>query len=180
MRASESLQTAQLIASTLRDVLVDDHTVSMVIKGSSMLPLLVDGDRVWLKHITWPDLSIGDILVFEQGHSMFTHRLVYKTPDQLITKGDNLFYFDALVQPDDVIGKVVAFERAGKRYPIESKHRAAKLLIGYGHFWVGAVGNQLLKLARWKNGKLKRPLFWLGKGVLIPIQLLERMLLHVG
>lgn len=152
----------------------------MVIKGTSMLPYLEEGDRVWLQMTEADRLQPGDLVAFELNQTIFTHRLIRKAPNFLLTKGDNCFFPDPSITLDRILGKVIAFEKDGKIYRLEGKRVGINRILGYGHFGVGLVGQTLLLILRWTQGRLKRPLIWIGRGALLPLKIIERILIYAS
>lgn len=81
--------------------------------GMSMQPLLLNGDHVYFKKISWDHIRVNDIVVVDKGNFTVTHRVVYKSDTYLITKGDANKYTDGKIQKDGVIGKVERVKRNG-------------------------------------------------------------------
>jgi signal peptidase I len=90
------------------------------IHGTSMLPLLQEGDNILISH----DLSTvrrGDILVFQKVDGLVAHRVVWitKQPDHMgnyLTKGDNCTRFDAPLPVSEVLGRVDTIYRNGREH----------------------------------------------------------------
>lgn len=143
-----------------------------------MLPYLREGDRVWLKKVHWDQISLGDLVAFEQNHIVFTHRVIRKSPDQLWTKGDNNFFPDLPIRPQEVLGKIVAIERDGKTMVLEKEHTYLNLVLGYSHAGIGLLGRSFFIVLRMTHGKLRQPLYWMGRGFLFPLKILERILVY--
>ncbi|MCS6907750.1 MAG: signal peptidase I, partial [Anaerolineales bacterium] len=144
-----------LILKTLRNLLLADQPVLLVISGTSMLPYLKAGDRVWVRKAQWSSLRIGDLIVFERGRRVFTHRLIWKSFPFLITKGDNTLFPDPLLAPEKVLGKVSAFERDGMSCPLAGRRIFINTLLGYLHAGISVVGQSLWGIERLTQGKLK-------------------------
>ena len=85
----------------------------MIIKtfGDSMYPLLIDGDVLYLKRINFSQTKVNDIITVKNSTKYFTHRIIYKGKDYLITKGDGNHFFDKKVLPKNVIGIVKKVKR---------------------------------------------------------------------
>lgn len=86
--------------------------------GSSMAPTFQDGDVITV--VGGQSCRIGEIILFDDGHGMVTHRVVAKFSDAVITKGDSLKYLDKPVLTRNLLGKVVALERLGKMSSLNS------------------------------------------------------------
>lgn len=172
--------SSNLIPNTLRTILANDEPLAMVIKGTSMLPYLAAGDRVWLQQAEKTRLRVGDLVTFEQNQEILTHRIIKKSTSIFLTKGDNNLFPDLPLSSQKIIGKVVAYERNGTLYPIEGRRVALNRLLGFCHHWIGMMGQNLLRMDRISHGNLRRPLFWLGKVAFFPIKLFERVIRYVA
>lgn len=72
---------------------------------ASMYPTIEIGDVVIVK-IT-KEIEQNDIIVYTEGKSIITHRLIEKKDNELIAKGDANNSEDKPIQEDMVLGKVV-------------------------------------------------------------------------
>lgn len=80
------------------------YTVFRVITGS-MADTIKPQDIVIVK-IT-KDVEINDIITYKSNDDFITHRLIDKTEENLITKGDANTSEDTPISNEDVVGKVV-------------------------------------------------------------------------
>ena len=89
--------------------------IPMVIKtfGNSMYPLLLDGDILYLKKVKFSKIKVNDIITAKDSSRYFTHRVIYKGKNYLITKGDNNSVTDSRVYAKDIIGIVETVKRQG-------------------------------------------------------------------
>jgi hypothetical protein len=92
-------------------------TAIWAMQGESMLPTLVDGQRVAIK-LGPSHLERGDLLLFRQADYLVVHRLLGGTacPDGrpcLRTRGDGRQLFDPPVDHEMVKGRVIAIEAEG-------------------------------------------------------------------
>ena len=85
--------------------------------GGSMGPFLRNGDIVT---IVARSGCVGDIVLAKRGATMVLHRVVAKSGDRIITKGDSLDRFDPPLARQDVLGKAVTRERQGKISGLDS------------------------------------------------------------
>jgi len=87
--------------------------------GSSMLPSIRPGDVLEVHRESIAAISIGDVVVFEREARLITHRVVEKVAGPkralLITRGDAVRAPDPPVTPEELIGRVTAILRAGRR-----------------------------------------------------------------
>lgn len=82
-----------LIRPTL-SFITGTETPVAVVRGSSMLPLLHEGDIVFLYHVSPENIKVGDIVVYKSIYGGYIiHRVVkiINTTDGIfyVTKGDN-------------------------------------------------------------------------------------------
>jgi len=93
------------------------------VAGHSMLPLLQNGDQVVVAH-GWASGRRGDVVVFRRGDALVVHRVLRmyngNSEPMVITKGDNLSYFDAPLGANDIVGRVLAIKRGGRRLPLDT------------------------------------------------------------
>jgi signal peptidase I len=87
--------------------------------GSSMLPSIRPGDVLEVHRESIAGISIGDVVVFEREARLVTHRVVEKLTKPgrtlLITRGDALREPDPPVSPEELLGRVTAILRSGRR-----------------------------------------------------------------
>jgi len=87
----------------------------IVVRGSSMEPLLVDGDRILVTATHDRAPSVGEIVVYRQGPDLVAHRVVAARGQQLVTKGDAATRCDAPIGLASVLARVVETRRSGRR-----------------------------------------------------------------
>jgi hypothetical protein len=87
--------------------------------GGSMYPILRPGWRLVLDHAAGRE-RFGSIIVFRQGSLLVAHRVVgNRHRSGYRTKGDALLHFDRrLVEPGQVLGRVVAVRVNGREIPL--------------------------------------------------------------
>lgn len=85
-------------------------------KGTSMLPFYKNGDLAIVVQQTFEQIHKGDIIVFKLQEEYLAHRLIKKNIKNctLQTKGDACKQYDCPIAFDEIMGKVVSFERDGK------------------------------------------------------------------
>ena len=90
-----------------------------LVVSNSMRPLVHQGDEVMVERISSADLRCGDMVTLWNGKGYWTHRFLgwrmRGNTRVLITKGDACYTADPPVSPDQVIGKVAALQRKGRR-----------------------------------------------------------------
>ncbi|HKP88146.1 MAG TPA: S24/S26 family peptidase [Blastocatellia bacterium] len=103
-------------------------TTSFVVSTSSMWPTLAPGDKVFIRAVRAGELRLGDIVIRSLAGAWIAHRLIGRAAPgnehHLFTKGDNALSADDLWQAAQLVGAVVAVERAGQRKKSVSPARA--------------------------------------------------------
>ena len=84
------------------------YTYFQILTGSMEKEINIDD--VVIVHIT-KDVKEGDIISYESGNSVITHRVIEVKEEGYITKGDNNNTDDGLIEKEKVIGKVVHISR---------------------------------------------------------------------
>jgi signal peptidase len=80
------------------------YGISVVLSGS-MEPALSVDDLVFIKETQ--DVDVGDIIVYQSGHSLVIHRVVQVEEDTIYTQGDANNAMDAPIDRSDVKGRMI-------------------------------------------------------------------------
>ncbi|MDK2562963.1 signal peptidase I [Romboutsia sedimentorum] len=81
---------------------------SYTVLSGSMEPEFYPGDLVVSLHKNRANIKEGDIITFRDNDEIVTHRIIDKTQEGYITKGDNNNAADSFaVSNDNIIGKVL-------------------------------------------------------------------------
>lgn len=86
-----------------------------LVMSASMEPTIMTGELVITKQIDFEDVEVGDIIVYKHTydngeHIAIIHRVIEKTDEYLVFKGDNNVDRDPWnVYPEDVRAKVVYY-----------------------------------------------------------------------
>jgi signal peptidase I len=89
--------------------------------GPSMYPTLRPGDTLHVQPYAERPIRSGDVVAFIAPISnlLVVHRIVRVDRSGMITRGDNnLFVDEDVIRPEDIIGKVAAAERDGRKFRI--------------------------------------------------------------
>ena len=89
--------------------------------GTSMFPTLRTGDILRVASHKDRNIRLGDVVVFNSpyGNRPIVHRVASIDKKGIRTKGDNkLAIDDSILQPDKIIGRVVAAQRGKKEIKI--------------------------------------------------------------
>lgn len=109
------------IAAHLRDKsILEKNELTFVCEGTSMNPMLKNGDEILVHRVPLSGLRFGDIITYESNGMFVTHRFFYKQKDEMMTiKADNRLRLDKLIPASSLIGKVIRIWHNGQ--PIEMK-----------------------------------------------------------
>lgn len=96
------------------------HALRFRARGSSMYPLVRDGDILEVCPVRHAVIDVGDVVLYRSPHSgIVVHRVVdMRRHDEngiLLLKGDSARTTDPQVQESQVLGRVVSIERRGRR-----------------------------------------------------------------
>ena len=104
----------QVSVELIRAQVQPGQTFKLRVISDSMSPMLQVADIVVAQPIEAADAQNGDVLVFQHGAEMITHRLINRQADRLYLKGDNRRAADEPVEARSIVGRVIAIERSGR------------------------------------------------------------------
>jgi signal peptidase I len=106
-----------------RDVAGKADVIRLQVKGGSMFPFIRSGE--WVDVVLCKDgersVRKGDIILFRKAESLYLHRVIKAKGDLFIAKGDQSFGHDGAIPTEDIIAKVVAVERGGRKIDLCSR-----------------------------------------------------------
>lgn len=113
-------QAAQQIKLELAaEILGSGGSISVRALGTSMIPSIWPGDLLMIDSISPQQIVTGDVILFRQQSRFYIHRIVCTDTSgcsiSWITRGDALLEEDPPVRPSELLGRVVAIERNGRR-----------------------------------------------------------------
>ena len=142
--------TMEQLAPVIEETLKSGGTFEIAVKGTSMLPLLVEGrDTVVLGAVSEP-LKKDDIPFYRRPDGAYVLHRVRRAEDGVYTMcGDNQWVEETGVLHSQVIGKVISIRRKGREFPVASKRYRF-----YCAFWraLFPVRKYIVKI----RGKLKK------------------------
>jgi hypothetical protein len=107
-----------LLPPLLQELTAQGFPAELPVRGASMRPTLLDGDRIRLIPATAEELRLGDIVLWMDQTGPVIHRCVgwWRTRQgwRVLTKGDGVHRLDRPVHPDCVVGRAVALVRWGE------------------------------------------------------------------
>lgn len=105
----------------------------MVMSGS-MMPLINIGERIVVAADKPKNIRIGDVVLFKSGQLLVVHRIIgkrHRSGSVLYRQKGDASLHSELIQLEQIIGKVVAIEKKGKRYDLnQPRWRVVALVIG--------------------------------------------------
>lgn len=136
------------ITTLLRESLATGRPASLTVTSGSMRPLLHEGDQIELITVHLETLTSGDIIVFDSGRALFTHRLRHITQQNgrtyLRTRGDRLIHYDPPFTTDALLGRVTSRTRHGRTTPLtphNRQHQRLRQLATLEERWLGRFGS---------------------------------------
>lgn len=100
--------------SLAAEVLRNTGKLRLVARGHSMLPALWPGDLLNIEAAGLDRVRAGDVVLFIREGRFFIHRVVGRnesTRPSLVTRGDSMPQADAPVFAEELLGRVVSFQR---------------------------------------------------------------------
>ena len=101
------------------EVLNSAGQARLAVTGASMLPAIRPGDILEVHRQGMEAILPGDVVLFMRNGGFAAHRVLEKTQSLqrtlLITRGDALRVPDPPVTPDELLGRVTAILRGGRR-----------------------------------------------------------------
>ncbi|MFA4911166.1 MAG: signal peptidase I [Desulfobacteria bacterium] len=135
-----------------REFLEKDMSIRFQAKGFSMRPFIQDGDFITVSPVGSSSVRIGDVVFYSTAEdNVIVHRVVNKYGKDgnmnLVIKGDASFSSPEKVDIQNVLGKVVAIERNGRKRNLETRfYRTLNLLFArlspFSH-WIYPIGSRL-------------------------------------
>ncbi len=139
--------------------LLSGGRMEVMFHGTSMDPLLFEGDLVVVEEVRIDDIRIGDIVTYRHLDRYPTRRIVAISPDQLTLWCDAWPDRIFRAAPDDVLGRAIARIRNGHRLDAtaaEWQVRCERALRTYRRtlprfFMRRAIGGLRRRLGRFKQ-----------------------------
>lgn len=108
-----------IISSTYRFmeiILASDKKVKIKVYGKSMHPFIKERDILTVYPMIKDDIEVGDVVAIRdiKRKKVIIHRIIKKTTDQYLIKGDNCINPDGTFHREMLIGKIKKIERSNK------------------------------------------------------------------
>jgi len=160
-RYNTEIRSPKVFPDITAELLEGGHSIRFQAPGRSMHPTIRDGETITVEPVTPSGVKVGDILLYRGKSGVIAHRMLQiereKTdaragssslsPDCLfILRGDASVNCDYPVEADQILGKVVSVERAGRSIDL--------------YTWRAKIG----RIAHSCASRLKRWIIRLAKG----------------
>ena len=160
--------------AAVEERLAEGDRVSIVMRGTSMLPLLREPDKVTLAPLQ-DEVAVGDVVLFRYGKQHILHRIVAIDGDEVTMQGDNCYGCEHVRRGDIVARLVSVTRRSGKKIEVGSAEwqRLSRLSLqrkaarNAGIRWLGRDGRR--KLRPWYFAALAFLMWAPLNGVGIPL-----------
>ena len=120
MPGGANAMTADSIPPHLEPSLwLSNEPVTIPVKGISMAPFLVEGDRVEVVRVAPGDPKAGDLMVFLRGSELVVHRFLAARGGLFLEKGDGQCRGNWAPWPE-ALGRVVALWKAEVRLDLNA------------------------------------------------------------
>ena len=98
----------------LKQFFIKNNTLIVKLKGRSMRPFLGNEEVLIVSPVEAQKVLTGDIILYSDNGLFICHRVFRKRGDSFETKGDAGLKPDALIKPEQLIGRVGAIQK-GRR-----------------------------------------------------------------
>lgn len=132
------MKSEEVLPALFSEVFNSKKPIRFALSGSSMYPVLREGDILTVKPIDFNEAEIGDILTYQDisTKKILVHRMVRREKnsgyDIILTAaeaGRRLKYDQPLVPDKCLIARVVGIERGAKRIDLTKSHNILKAKI---------------------------------------------------
>lgn len=113
--------SAQSKLELIAEVLRSGHSVSIRVRGASMLPSIWPGDLVTVEPLGPVTIGCGDVILFTREARVFAHRVRRSGPIEgaWITRGDSVPQEDSPVERGELLGRVTMIRRDDRAIRIQ-------------------------------------------------------------
>lgn len=110
------------LAPVIEETLKNGGTFEIGIRGTSMLPLLVEGRDTVVLAAAEQELEKYDIPLYRRTDGAFVlHRVIKADAGRYTMCGDNQWVQEEGIEHSQIVGKVVSINRKGKSFPVTDR-----------------------------------------------------------
>lgn len=115
-KSNEFSFSGEALCRLIGAVLGRKESLRFEVKGSSMGPFIKDGDIVTISPLNGSSSFFGKIVAFNnlRTKKLVIHRIIGKTGNRYILKGDNISDIDGLISRENILGAITRIERQDK------------------------------------------------------------------
>jgi signal peptidase I len=129
-----SVSSNHLLLDLSTELLGRGKCVRFRAPGRSMYPTIRENEAITVEPVAPQDVKVGDIILYRSEQSVVAHRVMRIETGKgdtlrFILREDTLGTLDAPVEAEEVLGKVVSVERAGRDVDLYSMRAKARLLV---------------------------------------------------
>ncbi len=116
----------ELLLKLSRDILEKGKSIRFQAKGWSMRPFIRDGDFIVVSPVKSSSIRKGDVVFYPNAENkIIVHRIIRKYKQKgrmtVLIKGDASFSSPEKMDIQNVLGKVIAIERNGRKKRLDTK-----------------------------------------------------------
>lgn len=138
-----------LVTAVVRERIGAGEPTWLPVCGRSMQPQLTSGARILVASAA--RVRFGDMLAYECEGAIVCHRVIGRRRGNLMSRADHLGAGPEIVRPDQILGIVTAFERAGAMVDLTRPARRAQAVVkaarSLGVAALAAAGRRLWRRA---------------------------------
>lgn len=110
------LSGSEVLPGLVKDILGKGAECRLEVKGYSMSPFIKDGDIITISSAPGSLPRLGDVVAFvhPRTEKLLIHRIVWKSREAYLLKGENAPEPDGLIKNENILGFVTKVERKGK------------------------------------------------------------------
>jgi hypothetical protein len=108
-------------------------TIESEISGTSMGSTLPSGSRIRIQPLPAAEYQAGQIVAFVREDTIFAHRIVYRTRQGVLTRGDTHVLCDFPVAMTAVLGAVTEWSQTGEWHRFVGDEQCSQSMSGRAH-----------------------------------------------
>jgi signal peptidase len=129
-----SLNSNHLLLDLSTELLGRGKRVRFRAPGRSMYPTIRENEAITVEPVTPQDVKVGDIILYRSGKSVVAHRVMRIERGKgdtlrFILREDTWGTLDEPVEAEQILGRVVSVERAGRNIDPSSTRAKVRLLV---------------------------------------------------
>ena len=115
-----------VVAEMLEADLNIGNTIQFKVVSNSMGPLILRGDYVIAQKEKLSEIKRGELVLIQRRDDFLTHRLIMKSSNNWLAKGDNNLFPDSPAKSDVIIGRILMVR--GDDYEIDLRGRKWQII----------------------------------------------------